>query len=129
MAFPRAVQLGEEIMMRRWMSLAVAVGCLGWTANLPAQNFMPTPLGAARMPDPTPTAPSTVGGPPAAPTPALIQGPMTAAQAPPGPPSGLSLPENHTGAFQAENFPPDTGLYFHIGALAFQRDHLGSGGV
>jgi Putative beta barrel porin-7 (BBP7) len=112
-------------MMRWWMSLALAACCLGWSANLPAQTYMPSPVGPARMPEPTPTAPSMS----ASPAPPLIAGPITAQQAPPGPPDSLSLPENHSSAFQAEECPPNQGCYFHLGAVALERDHLSGGGI
>ena len=80
------------------------------------------------MPDPTPTGPSTSASPSPA-IPPLIPGPVSAMQAPPGPPDALSLPENHTSAFQAEDWPPDTGFYFHLGAVALERDHLTGGGL
>jgi hypothetical protein len=44
--------------------------------------------------------------------------------APQGPPSALSLPASHTGAFQTENYPIETSAYLHFGALALQRQRL-----
>lgn len=109
-------------MNRWWINMALAVGCASWAVTQSsAQSYQPSPLGALRMPDPTPTAPSMSGEH----VPDLIPGPITAAQAPPGPPSALSLPENHTSAFQANCFGPDCGCFCEIGILALERTHLG----
>ncbi len=108
-------------MKRWWISLALVAGWLGGAATLPAQPFQPSPVGILHMPEPTPTAPSTSD----AHVPDLIPGPITAAQAPPGPPDCFSLPANSPSAFQACNFGPDTGVYFDLGIIALERSHLG----
>jgi len=111
-------------MKRWWMSLAL-VGWLGWAAFLPAQPFMPSPDGSAGLPDPTPTARSTVNDK----LPPLIDGPMNPRIAPPGPPDSLSLSESHPSAFQAEIPGADCGIFFHIGPMALWRQNLGSSTV
>jgi hypothetical protein len=78
---------------------------------------MPSPVGAARIAEPMPCAP----------TPNLVPGPITPELAPSGPPDCLSLPADHTSAFQCENYPPECAAYFHIGSLAYQRQKPGKG--
>jgi hypothetical protein len=41
----------------------------------------------------------------------------------------LSLPNNHSSAFQTEEFEPDIGTYFSIGALFLQRQRLSHGEI
>jgi hypothetical protein len=41
----------------------------------------------------------------------------------------MSLPANHTSAFQCEECGPDCGLYFHIGPVALQRQVIGHGTI
>lgn len=88
----------------------------------PAAQYQPTPLGAARMPEPTPVAPSQA----LSQTPSLIPGPITPLDAPPGPPATLSLPSNHTGAFQSVDWPSEQNFYAHVGALMLKRQDIGS---
>jgi hypothetical protein len=75
----------------------------------------PSPVGAARMPEPMPCAAM----------PNLIEGPITPGQAPPGPPPELSLPANHTGAFQCDNYAEEFACYVGIGGVAWQRSKMG----
>src|SRR6185436_13584236 len=49
----------------------------------------------------------------------------TPLDAPPGPSAAFSLPANHTGAFQAVDWPTEQNCYAHIGALALARQDLG----
>src|SRR5262245_43124383 len=95
--------------------LAVGLG-LGAVAPAWSQALAPTPIGPARMPEPVPCAPSQP----------LTTGPIAPLDAPPGPPPSLSLPANHSGAFQTECFPPEWAIYTHIGGMALQRQGLGS---
>jgi hypothetical protein len=44
-----------------------------------------------------------------------------------GPPDNLSLPADHSSAFQFENFVPDNHIYLSMGAQWLQRQHLGAG--
>ncbi len=46
-----------------------------------------------------------------------------------GPPDCLSLPADHTGAFQCENYVKECGFYVDIGPIALQRNHLGAGDI
>ncbi len=46
-----------------------------------------------------------------------------------GPPDALSLPYNHTGAFQTENYVKENGFFVDIGPMALQRNHLGAGDI
>lgn len=103
--------------MKRWSKgTAIMVASLALGAG-PVANTQPTPFGPARMPEPTPYA---VSQPPLAP------GPMTALDAPPGPPSSLSLPANHAGAFQSEDFATESVWFFHGGTQAYKRQGLGN---
>jgi hypothetical protein len=109
------------------MGAAAVAGWLGLGAASYAQ-YMPSPVGAARvMPEPLPCGPG--GGPPPAPAPNLVPGPLNPADAPPGPPDPLSLPANHMSAFQCENWPPECAFYVNVGAMALQRQQLGAGAV
>jgi hypothetical protein len=105
-------------MRKWWTGLALWAGCVG-LAPLQAQqpNVAPSPWGAARIPEPIPCYQA----------PNIVPGPINPAIAPPGPgpDSPLSLPDTHTSAFQCDNFPPEERPYFHIGALALQRQRLG----
>lgn len=107
-------------MKRWWMSLGLA-GWLGCATLVPAQSFLPSPVGAARIIDPTPTAPSTVNDK----YPPLVDGPITPKIAPPGPPDSLSLPVGHTSAFMADSFGQDQGVFVHLGTIALFRQTLG----
>jgi hypothetical protein len=109
------------------MGAAVVAGWLGLGASAPAQ-YLPSQVGAARvMPEPLPCGPG--GGPPPAPAPNLVPGPINPADAPPGPCDALSLPANHSSAFQCENFPPECALYLSVGAMWLQRQQLGAGAI
>jgi Putative beta barrel porin-7 (BBP7) len=114
-------EVGEAIMTKWWLSVALIASWLGQAALAPAQ-YIPSPVGAARMPDPTPLAPSISGKP----QPPLVDGPITPMQAPPGPPSALSLPANHDGAFICEEPQADEAVYFSAGGLALMRQGLKS---
>jgi hypothetical protein len=108
-------------MRMRWTwGVALAAGLLGPQGAALAQ-YLPSPVGAARIPEPLPCGDSQ--------TPNLIPGPISPLAAPPGPSDKLSLPWDHSSAFQCENFPPDEHCYFHVGAVGLIRDHLGAGGI
>jgi hypothetical protein len=117
-------------MSRWWKGVALVAAWLGLVGTGRAQSCgcgIPSPVGAARMPEPVscgPAAPAPPGPPPN-----LIPGPLTPEIAPPGPPDCLSLPANHTGAFQCENFPPEEAIYASIGTQWLQRQTLGKGAV
>jgi hypothetical protein len=111
------------------MGVALVAAC--WFLSVPAQAQFatyPSAVGAARMPEPIPCAPSA-GGPPAAPPPNLVPGPISTQAAPMGPPDCLTLPYDHTGAFQCENYVQDCGFIVHVGPMALQRNKLGAGDI
>jgi hypothetical protein len=104
--------------------VALVAGLFGPKGAALAQQCcpaLPSPVGAARIPEPLPCGDC--------PTPNLVPGPLSPQAAPPGPCDALSLRWDHPSAFQCENFPPDEHCYFHIGAIGLVRDHLGAGGI
>ncbi|HTU91530.1 MAG TPA: hypothetical protein VMF69_15715 [Gemmataceae bacterium] len=114
-------------MCRGWKGLALVAAC--WCLHVPAQaqeGTYPSPVGAARMPEPIPSTPSPT---PPKPPPNLVPGPVSPQAAPMGPPDALSLPYDHTGAFQTEQYVQENGFYVHFGPLALQRNHLGAGDI
>jgi hypothetical protein len=119
--------LGDVNMCRGWKGLALVAAY--WCLSVPAQaqtGTYPSPVGAARMPEPIPCTPSTTPPPP---QPNLIPGPISSQAAPMGPPDCLSLPADHTSAFQCENYVQEGGFYGSIGPIALQRNHLGAGDI
>lgn len=66
---------------------------------------------------------------PPAPQPNLVPGPVSPLAAPMGPPDCLSLPADHSSAFQCENYVQDCGVYVNIGPMALQRNKLGAGDI
>jgi hypothetical protein len=115
-------------MCRGWKGVALVAAC--WCLYVPAQaqvGTYPSPVGAARMPEPIPCGPSASA--PAAPPPNLVPGPISPQAAPMGPPDSLSLPYDHSSAFQCEEYVDGGGGYFHIGPMALQRNKLGAGDI
>jgi hypothetical protein len=108
------------------MALVAACWCLNSPARAQPGSY-PSPVGAARMPEPIPCDPSQV--PPPKPQPNLVPGPISPQAAPMGPPDCLSLPYDHTGAFQCEHYVEDCGFFVNIGAMALQRQRLGAGDI
>lgn len=112
-------------MGKKWVGLALVALWLGQGTAVRAQ-YLPSPIGAARLPDPAPVTP----GPQQPEDPRLkhlIPGPLTPELAPCVPQDDLTLPENHDGAFQAEEFAgkgPDFQIGF--GAIALWRQGLGN---
>jgi hypothetical protein len=103
--------------------MGVALMAAGLAVAAPAQaQYMPVPVGAARMPEPLPTGPSSCNPPPN-----LIPGPVSPEAAPMGPPNDLSLPCNHASAFQCEEFAADNHMYLSLGGQWLQRQKLGGG--
>ncbi len=112
-------------MCRGWKGLALLVGYGLLTLPVQAQlGTYPSPVGAARMPVPIPADPSSI--PPA---PNLVPGPISPLAAPMGPDDSFSLPENHSSAFQTENYVQESGVYLHVGPMALQRNQLGAGDI
>jgi hypothetical protein len=112
--------------------MGVALVAAYWCLNVPAQaqgisSTYPSPVGAARMPEPIPCGPSF--GPPPPPQPNLVPGPISPQAAPPGPPDCLSLPFDHSSAFQCEEYVHDGGVYVNFGPMALQRNKLGAGDI
>jgi len=104
--------MGEAIMFRWWMGVALlTAGLLPGTAWSQQGGVMPTPIGAARIPDPT----AIYRGP------ELVPGPLTPQIAPAGPPDNLSLPNGHSSAFQEENYPAESAWWFNIGTQFLAR--------
>jgi hypothetical protein len=117
-------------MVRRWIGVAVVAASL--TVGMPAraQNAgrYPSPVGAARtIPEPLPCGPSTESPPP--PPPNLIPGPVSPEAAPMGPPDCMSLPGDHSSAFQCENYVTDSYIYVNLGMNGLARQRLGAGGI
>lgn len=115
-------------MCRGWKGLALLAVFGGLCMPLQAQmgGTYPSAVGAARMPQPIPTDPSTAP-PPYEPN--LVPGPVSPLAAPMGPPDALSLPADHSSAFQLENYVQGDGFYVNVGPMALQRNHLGAGDV
>jgi hypothetical protein len=112
-------------MSRTWKGVALVAAWLGLFSAAHAQySVLPNPIGPARMPEPLPE-----GKAPEPPQENLVPGPITPQQAPPGPDSELSLPGNHTSAFQCENFPTEEACYAGLGALGLLRQKQGSGAI
>jgi len=113
------------------MGAALVAAC--WFLSVPAQaqfSTYPSGLGATRMPEPIPCGPTACPPPPAAPQPNLVPGPISPQAAPMGPPDCInSLPADHTGAFQCEDYVEDCGFFVHIGPMALQRNKLGAGDI
>jgi hypothetical protein len=102
----------------------VVAGCLSSTALAQNQQpSMPTPYGAARVPEPLPIG---VCPPP---SPNLVPGPLTPDKAPQGPDDTLSLSPGAPGAFQSENYPTEFALFTSAGFQALQRQRLGKGAI
>lgn len=110
------------------MALAAACWCFYGAAHAQIGTY-PSPVGAARMPEPIPCGPSAAPTPPPPAQPNLIPGPISPQAAPMGPPDCLSLPADHSSAFQCENYVPESGMYFSIGPMALQRNHMGAGDI
>jgi hypothetical protein len=105
--------------------MGVALMAAGLAVSAPARaQHVPLPIGAARMPEPAPDGPSCN-----TPEPNLIPGPISPMAAPMGPPDCLSLPADHSSAFQCEEFAPECHWYVSLGAQWLQRQRLGAGEV
>jgi hypothetical protein len=117
-AEPARASMGDAIMNRWWTGVALlAVGLLPGTAWCQPgdKGVMPSPIGAARIPDPT----RPYCGP------ELVPGPVTAEIAPQGPDCNLSLPADHTSAFQCETYPLENAWWFNIGTQMLIRNGYG----
>jgi hypothetical protein len=115
-------------MVRRWIGVALVAASL--TVGMPAMaqdtGHYPSPVGAARIiPDPVPVGAAPDNCPP----PNLIPGPVSPQAAPMGPPECLSLPSDHSSAFQCENPVEECNFYIHGGMQWMARQRLGAGGI
>jgi hypothetical protein len=109
--------------MSRWWKGAALAAWLGLNGSGQAQQpAVPSPVGAARMPEPIPTGPTK-------PVPDLVPGPISPLVAPKGPGPELDLPAGHTSAFQCENFPLESACYASLGVQWLQRGPLGKGAI
>ncbi len=107
-------------MRMRWTwGVALAAGLLGSSGTALAQNFMPTPIGAARIPEPIPCGEQAN----------LIPGPISPLAAPPGPPDCLSLPADRPNAFPCEKFPAAQNCYLSLGSQGLVRQKPGDGAI
>jgi hypothetical protein len=104
------------------MGVALVAGGIGLGQSAWAQPsaLLPSPVGAARMPEPVPCT---------GPVPNLVPGPISPEAAPPGPCPDLSLPANHNNAFPCETYPPEFACYFNVGASGLERWYLGKGAI
>jgi hypothetical protein len=109
------MMLGDAIMAKWWMGLALAAVVAGQQQAALAQVPMATP-------EPAPCGPSTAGQ-------NSVYGPLPANLAPPGPCPDLSLPSNSKGAFDCVLEATHPEFYIHVGAIALQRGRLGHGEV
>ena len=103
-------------MTRWWKHVAVLAAWLALGVAAQAQPGLPSPVGAARIPEPMRYIP--------APQPELVPGPTTPSVAPAGPPDSLNLPVGHSSAFQMENYPTESAAYAALGGMALHRQGL-----
>jgi hypothetical protein len=103
-------------MKRWWIGAAVAAMCVGQSAwaQQPAG-------GGGPLPEPVPAAVCP-------PQPQFVPGPLTGAGAPPGPGDALSLPASLPTAW-GKGPPPESGAYFHWGAMGLMRQRPGHGEI
>jgi hypothetical protein len=103
-------------MKRWWIGAAVAAMCVGQSAWAQQPSG-----GGGPLPEPVPAAVCP-------PQPQFVPGPLTGAGAPPGPGDALSLPASLPTAW-GKGPPPESGAYFHIGAMGLQRQRPGHGEI
>jgi hypothetical protein len=105
-------------MTRWWKGAAVVAVWLGLGVAGQAQQQIPSPVGAARMIEPLRYKPD--------PQPELAPGPLTPQIAPAGPPDCLSLPADHTSAFQCEHYACEQAWFGSAGGFGLRRWRPGS---
>jgi hypothetical protein len=104
-------------MKRWWKRLAACAAWLGLAAaGASAQTMSPSPVGAARMPEPVRYDPG--------PMPNLVPGPITPELAPAGPGPGLDLNARHSNAFPVEKFSVEEAVYFNVGGQFLRRQRV-----
>ena len=121
---------GNANMYRVGMGVALVAAC--WFLTVPAQaqfSTYPSGLGALACRNQSLVVRRSAGRRRAL-QPNLVPGPISPQAAPMGPPDCInSLPADHTGAFQCENYVDDCGFFVHIGPMALQRNKLGAGDI
>jgi hypothetical protein len=105
--------MGVASMKKWYFGVALVAGWLGQTGTAGAQ-YIPTPVGAARIAEPIPC-----------PTPNLVEGPISPLAAPSVPACGTDLPSGHSSAFQCEEYVRDDHCFAHFGAVGLMRQKLG----
>ncbi len=108
-------------MLSKWVGMGLLALPLAFGTQAKAQ-YLPRPVGAARMPEP---APLGAKGPPAPPL-QLVEGPISPEAAPPGPGLDMSLSEEHTSAFQAVEPCSKIDFVVGFGSIGLVRQGLGS---
>ncbi len=105
--------------MTRWFTrVAVFAAWLGLGTQALAQEGFPSPVGAARLPEPINYIPDQ-------PVPTnMVPGPVNPLMAPVGPPPSLNLPVNHTSAFMLDHYPPESKLYASLGGQGLRRQGI-----
>jgi hypothetical protein len=108
--------LGDAIMKSRWAGVAlIAAGLVVGTAS-GQPPFAPTPVGAARIPEPVPVCEQP---------PPMMPGPLTPYTLPAVKTEETTLPAGHSSAFQCENFVPEQACYLHLGSIGLIRQNYG----
>ena len=102
-------------MKSRWLGAVLMAAGLG-VGRLSAQGYMPTPVGAARIPEPVPVC---------EPTPQMMPGPLSSYTLPAVQTDANSLPAGHSSAFQCEEYAHHDECYFHIGGVSLDRENFG----
>jgi hypothetical protein len=100
----------------------MGVTLVGVVLGLPVAaraQYLPSGPGPKPMPEPVPCAPNG----------STIPGPLNPIMAPPGPPDELSLPANHSSAFQCPEYAEHNPVYVYLGSLAYQRPRPDHGQV
>ncbi len=103
-------------MKRWWKGVAAFAAWLGLTVGASAQTASPSPVGAARIPDPLRYDPG--------PQPNLIPGPITPQLAPAGPGPDLDLNARHSNAFPVEKWSVEESVFFHVGIQGLRRQRV-----
>jgi hypothetical protein len=104
-------------MKSRWLGAALVAAGLGVGTVRAQSGYLPTPVGAARIPEPVPDC---------EPPPQMMPGPLSPYTLPAVNTDCNSLPAGHSSAFQCEEYAHHNECYFHVGAVGFEREKFGS---